>query len=123
MRIHPQVIVKNSMPEFVVLPYKEYGDIIELLEDQLDIQAVEEFQQSKKDTIPFEIVQQIAKGKNAIKKLREFRKLSASSLARKVGVSRQYINQLENNINRRKGSAETLKKIAAALNINIDLLV
>lgn len=123
MRIHPQIVTKNSLPEFVILPYEEYEKLITLLEDQEDIEGAKEFSQNNEETIPFEILRNIANRKNAIRQFRELRGMSASELARKIGVSRQYINQLEKGSSKGKGSAIVLKKIASALNISIELLI
>ena len=120
--IHPQVITKNSIPEFVVLPYKEYGLLLDALEDQKDIKSIQEFHETGAETIPFELLKLIAnKEKNAVHAFREFRKMSQSVLALKVKISRQYLCQIESG--QRKGSSHILKKIATALNIDIDLLI
>jgi DNA-binding XRE family transcriptional regulator len=121
MRIHPQIITKNKYPEFVVLPYKEYEIIIEALEDQIDIKAIDEFHSGNGETFSLELVQKLANGENPIKLFRELRKISQTDFAKKAGISRQYLNQLENGT--RKGSAKILKKIANLLDIEIDLLI
>lgn len=122
MIIHPQVIKKNSVPEFVVLPYKEYGMLIDALEDQEDIKAVQEFHEADEETIPFELLRAIAnKSENPVHAFREFRDISQSALASKVKISRQYLSQIESG--QRKGSSSILKKIANALDIDVDFLI
>jgi DNA-binding XRE family transcriptional regulator len=122
MMIHPQVITKNSIPEFVVLPYKEYGLLLDALENQRDIKSIQEFHETGAETIPFELLKSIAdKEKNAALAFREFRKISQSALASKVNISRQYLSQIESG--QRKGSSSILKKIASALDIDVDLLI
>jgi DNA-binding XRE family transcriptional regulator len=121
MRMHPQIITKNSCPEFVVLPYKEYETILEALEDQLDIKAIDEFHANHQEMFSMEIAQKIGNGENQIKIFRELRGMSQASFAKKVGISRQYLNQIENKT--RTGSAKTLKKMADLLGINVDLLI
>lgn len=37
MNLHPQVIQKNGINEFVVLPYQEYEQLRELAEDYEDL--------------------------------------------------------------------------------------
>ncbi len=52
---------------------------------------------------------------------RDFRKISQAALAAKVGISRQYLCQIESN--QRKGSSRILKKIADALGVDVALLI
>lgn len=42
MSIHPQIIEKEGRKEFVVLPYEEFLQIQEALEDLADIQLLRE---------------------------------------------------------------------------------
>jgi len=37
MQINPQIIKKNNVNEFVVLPYNEYLEILEMAEDYEDL--------------------------------------------------------------------------------------
>jgi len=110
------------MPEFVVLPYKEYGLLLDALEDQKDIKSIQEFHETGAETIPFELLKSVTnKGKNAVNAFREFRKMSQTALASKAGISRQYLCQIESN--QRKGSGSVLKKIASVLDVDVDLLI
>jgi DNA-binding XRE family transcriptional regulator len=121
MKIHPQIIVKNKYPEFVVLPYREYEIILETLEEQIDIKAIDEFHMSHQETFPMEIAQKIGNGENKIKVFRELRGISQADFAKKIGISRQYLNQIENKT--RIGSAKILKKIADLLDIDVNILI
>ncbi|MFQ5673983.1 MAG: helix-turn-helix domain-containing protein [Nitrospinales bacterium] len=47
--------------------------------------------------------------------------LTQSKLAERVGLDQSYINQIEKG--KRKGTAKNLKKIADALNIEVDSLI
>ena len=42
MSIHPQIIAKNGISEFVVLPYEEFVLIQEQLEDYEDLKTLRE---------------------------------------------------------------------------------
>ncbi len=42
MTLHPQIIQKEGRSEFVVIPYQEYLDVQEALEDLHDLQALQE---------------------------------------------------------------------------------
>ena len=121
MKIHPQTIYSNSNPEFIVLPVKEYKKLISLLEDYQDIKEIKGYLDAKEETFPIEIVTALSNGDNPIRVYRNYRKISQTSLAKKVGVSKQYISQLENN--ERAGSSKVLKNIALALDIDIDEII
>jgi len=117
MKIHPQIISQKGQPAFVVLPYKEYQAILESLEDIEDIEAVKAAETDKSERLPLDIVEKIA-SENPIKVLREYRKISQVELANRAHVSRQYISQIESG--ERTGTAKLLKKIALALNVDLD---
>ena len=42
MSIHPQIIEKNGIKEFAVLPYQEFLEIQQILEDFEDLQDLRE---------------------------------------------------------------------------------
>jgi DNA-binding XRE family transcriptional regulator len=121
MKIHPQIITKNKHPEFVIIPYLEYEAILAELEDKADIKLIDEFHANPQETFSLEIAQKISNGENPIKVFRELRGISQANLAKKAGISRQYLNQIENKT--RIGSAKTLKKMASLLNIDLNLLI
>lgn len=115
IKMHPQFIVQKGQPIFAVLPYKEYKDILEKLED---IETIKLSQQDDSERFPFELLQAIANGKNSIKAYREYRELSQVELAKQVGVSKQYISQIETG--ERVGAAKILKKIAKILRVDLE---
>jgi DNA integrity scanning protein DisA with diadenylate cyclase activity len=42
MSIHPQIIEKNGIKEFAVIPYQEFMEIQQILEDFEDLQSLRE---------------------------------------------------------------------------------
>ncbi|MFQ5686790.1 MAG: type II toxin-antitoxin system Phd/YefM family antitoxin [Candidatus Scalindua sp.] len=63
MTIHPQIIEKEGKKEFVVLPYKEFLQIQEALEDFEDIKELRKEKEDAKDQ-PNTPLDKIAKGLN-----------------------------------------------------------
>jgi len=118
MKISPQVIYKDNEPEFVVLPFAQYQDILEQLEDLLEDIEVQKRLAGDGENFPGELVFAICEGKNPVKAYREYRKLSQVELAEKVKVTKQYISQLETG--ERKGSIKVLRAIAKALSVDLD---
>lgn len=121
MRMHPQIISKNNIPIFVVLPFAEYETILETIEDRGDHAAIQEFHNNPQPTIPWELLQTINKGANSVRVFREFRKISQTELAKRAGISRQYLCQIESK--KRQGTSKILQKIAKILDIDIELII
>jgi len=120
-KIHPQLIPPSGKPEYVVLPFDEFKKIISIVEALEDIKAIKKYREDKRAPIPHDKLRRIAKGESPVKVFREHHELSQSDLAREVGVSRQYICQLESK--ERKGSASVLKKIAVILDVDLEDLI
>lgn len=121
MNVHPQIIKQNGKAAFVVLPIKDYSQMMKSLEDLEDIQAIEEFRDNETETFPLAVAEELADGVNPIKVFRQYRGLSQIELANEASVSKQYISQLENG--ERDGTTRVLKNIAKALNLSLDDLI
>ncbi|MCK5719939.1 MAG: hypothetical protein KAH84_08355 [Thiomargarita sp.] len=48
MKLHPQIIEKKGKNEFVVLPFKEFETLIELMEDYEDLQDLKTAKEQSK---------------------------------------------------------------------------
>lgn len=118
MKIHPQIISQKGAPIFVVIPYQEYEAILTALEDIVDVEAVLAAQADTSERFPLDIVERVAAGENKVKVFREYRNLSQVKLAKQIGVSRQYISQIESG--ERVGTTKLLKKIAENLGVGLD---
>ncbi|MBP7063802.1 helix-turn-helix transcriptional regulator [Ferrovibrio sp.] len=73
------------------------------------------------ETIPADMAFRMAKGENPVLVWREYRKLTAEALAKKAGLSRAYVTQIETGA--RKGSARSLQALARALKVEIEDLL
>jgi len=121
MKIHPQIIHKDKSPAFVVLPVNEYEELISCIEEHEDIEEVMKYLDNPTETFPLEVVDRLANNEHPIAVFREYRNISQTDLAKKVGISKQYISQLEHG--ERTGSARVLKDIAQVLQIDIGELL
>ena len=119
-----QIIEKNGRPEFAVIPYEDYRHFLELLEDEADAQVVAEFHEAytagREFLVPDEIVRRELAGESPIKLWREHRGLTQQELARRVGISKPYLSQIETG--KRQGTVETLSAIARSLDVPLDAL-
>lgn len=122
MNTNIQIIKKDGKPEWAIIPYSDY---LELLTDHDSNEQINIFKKKlsggQEELVPMEFVNRIVAGENPIKVYREFRNLPLSKLAKKANLSVSYLSQLEHN--ERKGSANSLKSIAEALNVTINDIV
>ena len=120
-----QLIERDGKPEWAVLPYEEYLELLEqaeMLEDIRDYDAAKAALESGEDElIPAEVVYAILDGANPIKVWREYRRLTQQQLADKVKISKPYISQIETG--KRTGTTEILSAIAKALDVSLDEVV
>jgi antitoxin component HigA of HigAB toxin-antitoxin module len=71
--------------------------------------------------IPLAVVKAELAGAHPVKAWREHRGLTLQALADAAGVSKPYVSQIEGG--KRAGTAATLKKLAGALGVPVDVLV
>jgi DNA-binding XRE family transcriptional regulator len=120
-----QIINRDGKPEWAVVPYESYLQLVEqaeMLQDVQDYDAVKAaLEHGQEELIPSEIVYAILDGENPIKVWREYRGMRQQALASQAGISVPYLSQLETG--KRKGSWKVLTSIAQALNISLDELV
>ena len=120
-----QIIQRDGKPEWAVIPYKKYLELIEqaeMLQDVRDYDATKAaVENGKEELIPADVVFAILDGSNPIKVWREARGLTQQQLVDAAGISKPSLSQIETGI--RKGSPENLTSIAEALNISFDQIV
>lgn len=113
------------MNEMVTIPKDEYLRLKALEEDLADLQSVAEILQrldvGEEELIPAAVVDRLLDGQAPLLVWREYRSLSQAELARRSGVNRVQIIDIE--AGRKAGSVETLRKLASTLQIEIDDLV
>lgn len=119
-----QIIKQGGKPEWAVVPYEVY---LQLVEDAEMLQDVKEYDRVKaaleagdEELIPGGVVDAILDGGNPIKVWREFRGLSQQDLAELIGISVPYLSQLETG--KRRGSLEVLSAVAKNLKMPLDVL-
>jgi len=121
-----QIIEKAGKPEYAVLPYEEYLQLLELAEDTKDAmdarKAMEELRSGEDEAIPSEIVDRLLSGEeHPLKVWREYRGLTQEGLGQAASIGKSYISQIE--AGRKTGSAKVLKAFASALRVDMDDLL
>jgi hypothetical protein len=118
---------KTDKGEVAILPRKEYEALAaKAAEADEDAGTARLVARARKEIaagaplIPKTIVDRIASGESALRVLREWRDVTQLYLSHKTDIGQGYLSDLESG--RRKGTTAALKRIAAALNVPLDLL-
>ncbi len=123
--MNAQIIEKNGRPEWAVIPYAEYKKLNDAYEDAEDVADIEKNLRAIKNgdevAIPSEITFAIIEGESPIRVWRKYKKIKMNELAKNVGISSAYLSQIENK--KRNPTIDTLKEIAQALELDIELLI
>ena len=119
-----QVIEKNGQPEWAILPYTTYEQLLEdaeMLQDIRDYDASMQAIADGEELIPGEIVNALLDGENPIRVWREYRGMTQPQLAKVAEISVPYLSQLESG--KRRGSTDVLRAIARGLALTLDDLI
>jgi len=120
-----QFINKEGKPEYAVLPYDLYLQLVEDAETLQDIRDIDEIkariERGEEELIPAHVPYAILDGENPVKVWRKYRGLTQQELAEAAGISAAYLSQIETG--KRKGKTAVLQAIARALNLDLDDVV
>jgi DNA-binding Xre family transcriptional regulator len=97
-------------PDRAELVVRTPEDLAELIEDAAATRDLE--------CVPISVIDRLIARENPVRVWREHRGHSLRQLAQRVGMGIGYLSQIEND--ERKGTVDTLKKIVAALNVDLD---
>jgi antitoxin component HigA of HigAB toxin-antitoxin module len=117
-----QYIEKRGKPQYAIVPIDIWEEIKERAEMADDLVA---YQQAKANDdgfrIPGAVVFAELDGIHAVNAWRTERGLTLDALAEKSGLSKAYLSQIESR--KRAGTTKTMRAIAKALNVPLDVLV
>lgn len=110
------------MNEMVTIPKAEYERLLSAAEDLADIAAYDRAKAAlaagDDKLIPAEFANRLIAGESPVRVYREFRGLTQVALSEASGVNRVQIANIESGAKR--GSIDTLKKLAGALGVALD---
>jgi DNA-binding XRE family transcriptional regulator len=113
-----QMIKTPAGETLVVLPLAEY----EALVDQADIAAADrvkaDIAAGRDELVPAEFANRLIAGENPVRVYRSLRGLSGRELAERAGISAPYISEIESG--KKDGSLSVMRRIAEALNVDLD---
>ncbi len=116
-----QIIEKSGKPEWVVMPYEEYEQLLARVEMLDDVQAYDEAKAvlaPDEALIPAEVTFAILDGVNPVRAWRAQRALTQQQLAEATGISTPYLSQIETG--KRTPSTAVLGALARALGVTLD---
>ncbi|WP_257165129.1 helix-turn-helix domain-containing protein [Bradyrhizobium sp. SRS-191] len=126
--IRPQTIRSPSGEELIVLTRAEFDALIaaaaDQLEDAQDVAIFDERMAALRDgddaRLPAEVTAAMLSGDSLLRSLRRWKGLTQAELAERTHLAQGYISDLETR--RKVGTHETLKAIAAALDVDASWL-
>jgi len=108
-----ELVEDPDRAELVVMTPEDLADLVE------DAAATAAYHRTRnQERVPIGVVDRLIARENPVRVWREHRGRSLRQLAKQAVVGIGYLSQIENG--ERKGTVETLKKIATALDVDID---
>ena len=105
----------------VTIPQAEYERLVADSEMLADLAAYDAARAEAGEGMPLAVFSRIVSGDNPVKVIREWRGLTQAELARLADLHRVQLHDIETGKSR--GSVETLKAIAVALDVGMDDVV
>jgi len=102
---------------YVLLSEDDYEDMI----DTLEANAVMARIKAGEETFPHALVVELMETDSRIRTYRKYRDMTMMELAEAAGISQPYLSDIENG--KKPGSVDVLKRIAAALRVDLDDIV
>jgi DNA-binding XRE family transcriptional regulator len=123
----PQIIRTPDGEELVVLPRADYEALVERADHEAEDAADVAIYDARKaelaaggGILPPEVSAAILRGDSRLKAIRNWRGETQLHLTFKTGIAQGYLSDLENG--RRRGTSDTIAKLAQALNVPAEWL-
>jgi len=110
-----RIVGEGEVADFIMM---KPADLEEMIEDA--VAAAAYARTRNQEFVPAAFVDRLLAGENPVKLWRENRGLSLTALAEKAEIGKGYLSQIESG--GRKGTVQTLRRLAAALNVDLDEL-
>ena len=119
-----QFVTTPSGDDLAVLPRKDYEALLsrlaELEEDEADIALYDARKAEMSPALPQDVSMRLLKGESLLKALRNWRDMTQVQVEAKTSIAQGYLSDLESG--RRKGTFETLQKLATLYDVPIEWL-
>jgi mRNA interferase RelE/StbE len=105
----------------ITIRREEYERLLDAADELAAIAAYDRAIAAGGEGMPHEVLARIVAGESPVRVIREWRGLSAAELARRAGLHRVQVHDIE--AGKRSGSVQTLRRIADALDVPLDDIV
>ena len=114
-------VVEISGQKMVILPISDYERLLEIEEDMADIASAERAETRRlagEEYVPFDLVDAIINGENALRVWRKYRGLSQGQLSEQAKVRVATVSDIENG--KAQGKPAIWRALAEVLNVTVD---
>ena len=118
----PQIIETPGGERLAVIPLSEYEHLVASAEELEDTRAYDDAKRrlaaGDDELIPADFANRLLDGESPVRVYREWRGLTAKTVADAANISAAYLSQIETG--QREGTLSTMKAIAEALKVGLD---
>lgn len=120
-KILMQKIITPKGETMVVLPLEEYEKLLDAVDVAAANAVMTDIAAGTDELVPSDVVNALLDGGSPVRVWRTHRGMTARVLAEKTDLSAAYISEIETG--KKEGSVSALKRIAKALNLDLDDIV
>lgn len=106
------------MTEMINIPRAEYERLLAAAEELADLAAYDRAIAAGGEGMPGAVLKRILAGESPVRAIREWRGITAAELARRADMHRVQVHDIETG--RKRGSVDTLRRMAEALGVPLD---
>ncbi len=114
-------MTRGNAMNTITVDQSVYDRLVADSEMLADLQAYDAAMRDRGEGMPLEVFRRILNDENPVKVIREWRGLTQAELARRADLHRVQLHDIETGKSR--GSVDTLKAIAVALDVGMDDVV
>lgn len=118
-----EITILSQTPDTVTVSRDDWESLLDRLDDQQDHKAIAASERNLAERVTFtagETRRMVLDDVPVLTILRERKGLTQAALATLAGISKTYLNEIEKG--KKPGSVDAIRKLAAALDVSMDVL-
>lgn len=116
-----QTITTPGGEKLVMMSLAEYEKLVDLADIARGNKVRADIAAGRDELVPNDVAKRLVKGASPVRVWREHRGMSVRDLASAAGLSAPYVSEIETG--KKDGSISAMKKVAEALEVDLDDLV
>lgn len=116
-----QTITTPGGEMLVMMSLAEYEKLVDLADIARGNKVKADIAAGRDELVPDDVAKRLVKGASPVRVWREHRGMSVRDLASAAGLSAPYVSEIETG--KKEGSISAMKKVAEALEVDLDDLV